>query len=149
MAARKMPLPVADSQLIEKMAASVCAAGTTGGTRRIAWCRNGTGIRMTDRLSSHAFTLGMPQMKTMTLRMIHGVHARRMVAADTAAASASSGADLKVCATSPCSGCQTRRNIVTAPSDTTAATTSTSHGPWKLEFWYWGTAYEMPATAMA
>ena len=35
------------------------------------------------------------------------------------------------------------------PIEQTAETTSTSHGPWKLEIRYCGTANEMPATASA
>ena len=46
-------------------------------------------------------------------------------------------------------GRHARRNRANAPIEQTADTTSTSHGPWKLEIRYCGTANERPATASA
>src|SRR6185369_6588301 len=46
-------------------------------------------------------------------------------------------------------GCQILRNSASAPIDEIAATTSTSHGPWKFETRNCGTANATPATRMA
>jgi hypothetical protein len=102
MAAMKMLVPVAESQLIAYTAASGCACGTTGGTRKIIWCSVGTGRRMTEIPSSHAFMLGRPHTNTRTLRMIQGVQARRTSAAVCAgAARMSSGTPATGCSSPP------------------------------------------------
>ena len=46
-------------------------------------------------------------------------------------------------------GCQKRRNTTRQAIDTIAATTSTSHGPWKFETRNCGTAKLTPATRIA
>ena len=46
-------------------------------------------------------------------------------------------------------GCQKRRNTTRQAIETIAATTSTSHGPWKFETRNCGTAKLTPATRMA
>src|SRR5258708_4114101 len=46
-------------------------------------------------------------------------------------------------------GCQNRRNVVRAAIETIAATTSTNHGPWKLDTRNCGIAKHAPATRMA
>src|SRR6266702_7795943 len=75
MAAIRMPLPVADSQLKLNTAASGVLFATTGGTLMIRLCKPLTGILKTEILSRQALTLGSPQRNTSTLRMTHGVHA--------------------------------------------------------------------------
>src|SRR4029079_14538527 len=77
--AMKIPEPVAESQLKLKTAASGELFATTGGTRTTILSSHITGIFGADSPSSRVLTCGKPQMKTTTLRMIHGSHARRMV----------------------------------------------------------------------
>src|SRR5688572_4649617 len=79
--------------------------------------------------------------------MIQGSQAR-----STRARAGFAGADAS--AASPSSrqtdaGFQTLRNAASAAIDATAATTSTSHGPWKLETRNCGTAKASPATRIA
>ena len=75
MAATRMPLPVADSQLKLNTAPSAVFFATTGGTRRIRLCSPLTGILKIEILSRKALTLGSPHRNTNTLRMTQGVHA--------------------------------------------------------------------------
>src|SRR5213592_3611641 len=75
MAATRMPLPVADSQLKLNTAASAVFLATTGGTLRIRLCKPLTGILKIEILSRKALTLGSPHRNTSTLKMTHGVHA--------------------------------------------------------------------------
>src|SRR5437016_13633042 len=77
--ARKIPLPVADSQLKVKTAASGVGFATTGGMRITSLSRPGTGIFGAEIPSSKAFVCGNPQIKTTTLRIIHGSQARRIL----------------------------------------------------------------------
>src|SRR5438309_11620670 len=76
--ATKIPLPVADSQLKLKTAASDVGFTTTGGMRITSLSRPGTGIFGAVIPSSKAFVCGNPQTKTTTLRIIHGIQARRI-----------------------------------------------------------------------
>src|SRR2546426_11307939 len=76
--ARKIPLPVADSQLKLKAAASAVGFETTGGMRSTSLSRPGTGILGAEIPSSKAFVCGNPQTKTTTLRIIQGIQARRI-----------------------------------------------------------------------
>ena len=75
MAATKIPVPVADSQLSAKTAASGRASGTTGGVRSTMLCSSRTGNRRIEMPSRSAFICGNPQTKTTMLRMIQGTHA--------------------------------------------------------------------------
>src|SRR2546426_12682023 len=76
--ARKIPLPVADNQLKLKTAASAVGFETTGGMRMTSLSRPVTGIFGAEIPSSKAFVCGNPQTKTTTLRIIHGIQARRI-----------------------------------------------------------------------
>src|SRR5437868_5574170 len=75
-AENRIPEPVIDSQLKLKTAPSGVGLATTGGTRWIMLWRPSTGKRKMEKLSSHAFTEGRPQRKTMTLKMSQGTQAR-------------------------------------------------------------------------
>src|SRR5919109_2297937 len=103
--------------------------------------------------SRTAFTCGRPHRKTTTLRTIHGTHARTTSAdvcargdwtADGPLLMAGAPVDSQISA-----GCQTRRNATSAVIETTAATTSTSQGPWKFDTRNCGTANPTAATRMA
>jgi hypothetical protein len=121
-----MPVPVAVSQLKAKKTGSVRGVGTTGGTRWTMLWMAGTWMSILVSGSSHVLVIGRPHANTRTLRMIQGSQAR-MIRSDAGLAAVAS-------AVSPSSrqiraGFQTRRNSVRQAIDTTAATTSTSHGP--------------------
>src|SRR5215472_14292919 len=74
-AATKMPLPVALSQLQLKTAGSGVAVATTGGTRRTIWSNAGTGSFGAEIPSSNDRVCGRPQINTTTVRMIQGSQA--------------------------------------------------------------------------
>src|SRR4030081_3217537 len=82
MAAAKMPLPVAESQLRVKIASSgfVCCSGvggvTTGGVRTTRLCNPATWNFGAEMSLKKFFTCGTPQTKTSTLNRIHGNQAR-------------------------------------------------------------------------
>ncbi len=118
-AATRIPLPVAESQLATKTALSALGCDTTGGIRNTRLSSPAIANDGLEIPSSSALTCGNPQRNTTTLRMSHGVHARSSWRLSPAALG-SRGTS---------AGCQTRNNRVTAPNDTTAAPTSTSHGP--------------------
>src|SRR5215813_4250607 len=71
-AARKIPVPVADSQLKLKTAASAAGFITTGGTRITSLSRAETGNRGKERLSRNDLVCGRPQMNTTALNIIQG-----------------------------------------------------------------------------
>src|SRR5262249_3543426 len=81
-AAAKIPVPVAESQLSTKTAGSVLGgssgfgAGTTGGTRSTTLCNPGTLNSGADIPLSLTFVHGSPHAKTNKLNSIHGAHAR-------------------------------------------------------------------------
>src|ERR1041385_4126061 len=98
MAAVRMPVPVAESQLKRKIASSglvdlpAVGAGTTGGGRTTTLCRLTTGVfgEVTPAQARGcvsalpagglplrtSFTCGTPQRKTRTLNNTHGTQAR-------------------------------------------------------------------------
>src|SRR5947207_12226237 len=76
--ANKMPLPDADRKLKLKTAFSAVGFATTGGTRSTSLSRPGIGLFGAARPSRNPFVCGSPQMKTTTLRMIHGSQARNI-----------------------------------------------------------------------
>src|SRR5260370_141382 len=148
-AAIRMPLPVADSQLKLNTAPSGALLATTGGTLRIRLCRPLTGILKTEILSRMALTLGNPQRKTSTLRMTQGTQALATSPAlcpcwPRALRSASCPSNPQIFL-----GCQSRSKTITAAMEQTAETTSTSHGPWKLDTRNCGIAKNTPATSTA
>src|SRR5215203_2977974 len=77
-AASRIAVPVADSQLNVKTAASGAAAGTTGGMRKTALSRPAIGILGAEMLLRKVFTCGRPQANTRTLSTTHGRYAREL-----------------------------------------------------------------------
>src|SRR5262245_47452118 len=130
-AAKKMPVPVADSQTKSNFASSAFGAGTTGAVRTIALSRPGTGYCGVTRFNSF-FTCGSPQAKTKSVRSTQGIHADTRsrnpgCATDGDFSNADSSGNRHVSF-----GRQYRSNTARETSETTPATTSTSHGPWKF-----------------
>ena len=135
-----MPVPVADSQLRAKTAASGVGVGDD---RRHAHARGCAarrpGTAAIEMPSSNALICGRPQTKTSTLRMTHGVQAlmtcARVKRVPPAARCASA---CDVVRLADVLGPRRRRlpdsqeQRERAHRDD-AATTSTSHGPWKFE----------------
>src|SRR5256885_7118096 len=73
-AAIRIAVPVADSQFNVSTAGSAVGRRTTGATRCTILSRPEMGKRGAEMASSRALTLGSPQRKTTTVRMIHGSH---------------------------------------------------------------------------
>src|ERR1700674_5530357 len=78
-AASRIPVPVAESQLSAYTAPSLAGLATTGGTFSTIWCRCGTGYLKTDTPSSHDLNCGAPHANTNTESTIHGNQARNRV----------------------------------------------------------------------
>src|SRR3954452_8401143 len=163
MPARSRPVPVADSQLRLKVAASSVAFATTGGARSTRLWRYGTcqvGLWMP---FSQSFTGGRPQAKTNTERTSQGIqaiHASRALRrggaprvfigpADTWPRAPGGEAPRSSSNSHTFLGCQNRSNRTVAAIDTAEATMSTIQGPWKLLTRNWGTAKVTPATRQA
>src|SRR5262245_5784094 len=85
-AAKRIPVPVAESQFKRKTASSglvglsEVGGGTTGGVRRTELCRPATANEGAESLSNDCFTLGTPQMKTRMLSKTQGIQAARIFA---------------------------------------------------------------------
>ena len=77
MADSRMPVPVADSSANEYTAASLAGLGTTGGIFSTRLCRPLIGKLGAKMPFSQALTGGKPQTNTNTVRIAHGVQARR------------------------------------------------------------------------
>src|SRR2546427_969410 len=77
-AAKKQPVPVAESQLKSYRAASGVSLVTTGAARLTALCRNGT--YQTDVVAPFIVPLntGRPPTNTATVRIAHGIPALRI-----------------------------------------------------------------------
>ncbi len=148
----RMPVPVADRRFSVKIAASEWASATTGGTLKTRLCRCGTCIFQIHSESSHVRTCGVPHKNTKIDRTSHGSHARKTAPLEwlwrgwTGALVSSPSLPVDV---QMRRGCQKRRNAASAAMEQMAAITSTSHGPWKLDTTYCGTANETPATSSA
>src|SRR5262245_26174793 len=100
--------------------------------------------------SRNALTCGKPHTKTSTLRITQGTQACTICRRGTPGAPSGTGPLPTYPGGSHASvGCHTLRNSASEPIETTADTTSTSHGPWKLEIRNCGTAKETPATSTA
>src|SRR5213592_2243510 len=76
--AKKIPVPVADSQLKLKTAASLVGFATTGGIRITNLSSQGTGNFGAEMPSRSVLIWGNPHKKTTTLRTIHGNQARKI-----------------------------------------------------------------------
>src|SRR4029450_5506200 len=74
-AARRIAVPVADSQFRLNTAASGAAVATTGGTRNTALSSPAIGSFGAEMPFSSALTCGSPHAKTRTLKTIHGRYA--------------------------------------------------------------------------
>src|SRR5215475_14589104 len=85
-AARRIPLPVAESQFSVNTASSGLVglsgvgSATTGGVRTTTLCKPVTLKAGEESLSNAVLTIGTPQMKTNRLNRIHGVQAARIFA---------------------------------------------------------------------
>src|SRR4051812_17296191 len=73
-AATRIAVPVADSQLKLNTAGSAVARVTTGGTRCTILSSPGIGHFGAEIASRCAFTAGKPQRKTTIVNTIHGSH---------------------------------------------------------------------------
>ncbi len=114
------------------------------------------------RPSANALNCGTPQMNTNTVRMTHGNHACTrvilplvaVVVSRASAAASGSTRELssrlrRAVEVQIVLGFHTFRNSVSVPIDTSAAITSTSHGPWKFDTRNCGIANDTPATRIA
>src|SRR5438132_5156452 len=77
-AVMRIAVPDADSQLKRKTAGSAVSLATTGGTRATSLSSPPIGIDGAEILLRRAFTCGVPQANTVTVRMIQGMIARRV-----------------------------------------------------------------------
>src|ERR1700686_1737047 len=142
-AATRMPEPVAVNQFKEYTAASPVGLRTTGGTRCIIWCNPTTGNLGAEILSSAILTVGNPHKKTSTLKTSHGTQALTTVAVlwpwvpRASRAPSCSKPQIRL-------GCHFIKKRINAAIETTAATTSTSQGPWKFDTKHCGVAKNTP-----
>src|SRR3954465_5884294 len=120
-AATRIAVPVADSQLKLNTAGSAVARVTTGGTRCTILSSPGIGHLGAEIASRGAFTIGKPQRKTTIVSTIHGSQGDM----PTAATALSAGAARRSCEPPR----HTRRNAVRQIIELPDATMSTSHGP--------------------
>ncbi len=128
-AAKRIPVPVAESQLRLKMAGSGVGAATTGGTRSTTLCRPVTGILMVVFASIHAEKRGRPQTKTTTLKTNQGSQALKMVEAVWPWAWRAWPVMSSRLTLSVRLGCQKRRKTTRTTMVAEAATMATSQGP--------------------
>src|SRR4051794_34809037 len=144
-AASRIAVPVADSQLKANTAASGVAFPTTGGTRDTSLSRPGIGRLGAERRLRNAFTCGVPHANTITTRKIHGMIAVRNggIFFSAGLISSSSGATPRRAALFPVAIRYHAKHII----EQADAMMSTSHGPWKFETRYCGTANDTPATS--
>src|SRR4029453_4556234 len=122
-----MLVPVAESQLSVNTASSARAAATTGGTRSTSLSRNGTAKRGAESPFRNTLNGGRPHTKTATERSSHGSQASRTARRDGAAVSASTAVPASGRA-HVVRGFHHRSSSARAAIETTADTTSTSHG---------------------
>src|SRR5436309_2931770 len=131
-AARKMPVPAADSGLkVNSASSGLRSSLTTGRVRAIALSRPGTFTLIVVR-SSTAFTCGNPQQKTKMVSSSQGTHAdatSRAVCVARREEDSGGAGDTSSGKCHVCRGCQTRRNRARQTNETSPPTTSTSQGP--------------------
>src|SRR5689334_11220232 len=118
-AATRIAVPVADSQLKVKTAGSAVARVTTGGMRCTALSSPAIDHFGAEIASRCVFTVGSAQRKTMIVRTIHGSQGDAPVPGVPASAGAARSCDPPR---------QTRRKAVRQIIELTDATMSTSHG---------------------
>src|SRR5262249_41372850 len=154
-----IPVPAIDSTLKANMAGSAISLGVTGGCLSTALSRPGIENFHCQTASMNFLNSGIPQTNTNTVRMIQGTQALASEMPADAAVARASASSASGWSTLDSSwrprilvvvqislGCQTFRNSVSAPSEIRAEITSTSHGPWKFDTRYCGTAKLTPAT---
>src|SRR5438552_1816635 len=121
----RIAVPLAESQLNKNTAGSAVGLATTGATRITSLSSPGIGRLGAEMWLRTPFSCGVPQAKTITVRMIHGTIATRNgtlspAAAGMAVAEASLTADVRP---------RQRRKSDNETIEHAAATMSTSHGP--------------------
>src|SRR5690348_7832312 len=130
-AAMRIAVPLAESQLNVKTAASAVGLRTTGGMRCTILSRPGIAIFGAEIASSQALTSGRPQTNTITERRIQGSHGETFTASRVVGAvgplKSLTGAARSCSATRE--GLQTRRKPARQTIEHIAAMMSTSHGP--------------------
>src|SRR3989441_5417900 len=149
-AAKKQPVPVAESQLKSYRAASGVSLVTTGAARVTALCRYGTSQTGVVARFIAPLTAGRPHRSTKTERIANGIQAlmilpavcrRALGAADVAAGSCSS---LQIRF-----GCQNRRKSTVAAREMTPPAISTRFESTWLDQKYCVRLNETPTTRMA
>src|SRR5689334_3611248 len=169
----RMPVPVAESQLSLNSAASglvgwlAVGGGTTGGVRTTTLCSPGMAKLGAEIRFRAFFTAGTPQIKTSTLRRIHGIQACRtragsgastfvnaapeagVVVAVVEAVEAVEAAPAAAGIFQASRGFQTLSSATRAIIEQSEARISTSQGPWKLATTNCGTANASPAVSAA
>src|SRR6266704_2380737 len=149
-AAKKQPVPVAESQLKSYRAASGVSLVTTGAARLIALCRNGTSHTGVVARFIAPLTAGRPHTSTKTERMANGIQAlmiwpavcRRTPGAAVVAARSCSSLQMRF-------GCQNRRKITVATREMTPPAMSTRFESTWLDHKYCVTLNETPTTRIA
>src|SRR5438477_9534341 len=127
-----MPVPVAESQTRLNRASSGLGCGTTGAVRTTARCSPGTSHPGVVVLSAF-FTGGSPHANTNPVSSTHGTQADSTARRVSGSAVGASGAADSSGYRHVSAGRQSRNSTVSATSDVSPATTSTSDGPWKFE----------------
>src|SRR6266576_664180 len=149
-AAMKHPVPVAESQLKSKRAASGVSLATTGAARDTALCSNGTAQTGVVARLIAPFTAGRPHTSTVSDKIANGIHALRIwpavyLRADVAPAGAArSSSNLQTRF-----GCQNRRKITVATSEITPPAMSTRFESTWLDQRYCVTLNDAPTTRIA
>src|SRR6266699_2211035 len=150
-AAMKQPVPVAESQLKSKRAASGVSFVTTGAARVTALCSNGTSHTCVVAWLIAPLTAGRPHTSTVSDKIANGIHALRIwpavylragVAPAGAAARSPSNLQTRF-------GRQTRRKTTVASSEMTPPAMSTRFESTWLDQRYCVTLNDTPTTRMA
>src|SRR5437867_817545 len=150
-AAMKHPVPVAESQLKSKRAASGVSLATTGAARETALCSSGTFQTGVVARLMVPLIAGRPHPNTVSDRIANGIHALRIwPAVYLRAGVAPAGAAVR----SPSNlqtrfGRQNRRKITVASSETTPPAMSTRFESTWLDQRYCVTLNDAPTTRIA
>src|SRR5205809_1408360 len=154
-AAKKHPVPVADSQLKSYRAASGVSLVTTGAARDTALCRNGTFQTGVVARFIAPLIAGRPHTNTKTERMANGIQAFAIwpgVCLGTLPGARAPAPDIapRSCASLQMRfGCQNRRNSTVATSETTPPAMSTRFESTWLDQKYCVRLNDAPTTRMA
>src|SRR5215467_6399977 len=101
-AAIRIAVPVAESQLSEKTAASGVGLGTTGGTRETILSRPAIGMFGEEMWLRKLLTCGVPHANTTTTRTIQGMSATRSGGAARSASVATGVVGVSLRSNRPC-----------------------------------------------